>query len=168
MTYPQRKQKVDNMRIRSVRGYTLLELIVVMLLMSIFTTMGAPHFLRWLQQYRLHAAATVMTNHLRATRLLAIYKGVKHQMQLADAQGGNYYQVVEDPGETDRIVSTIGRVIVDTRFGGVILKSVPSSGRITFSPRGTSQNATIILENMPGMQIKIVINNFGRVKSESL
>lgn len=151
-----------------VYGYTLVELLVVMLLMSIFVTLGAPHFFRWLQQYRLHAAVTVMMNHFRATRLLAVYKGVPHQVQLADVQNGNYYQVVEDPGGTDTIVSTIGRVMMNSRYGGVRIVRVPSSGRITFSPRGTSQNTSIVLENPAGIRIKIVVNNFGRVKREYL
>lgn len=164
----QKYETVSRTHILRVCGYTLIELLVVMLLMSIFATMGAPHFFRWLQQYRLRAAVTVMMNHFRATRLLAVYKGVPHQVQLTDVQNGNYYQVVEDPGGIDTIVSTIGRVLMNSRYGGVRIVSTPASGRITFTPRGTSHNASIVLENPTGTRIKVVVNNFGRVKSEYL
>jgi len=148
-------------------GYTLIEILVVMLLMSIFATLGAPHFVRWLKEYRLRAATTVMLNHFRATRLLAIHTGVKHQVQLRDADDGNYYQVVRDPkGSTESIVNTIGRVSVGKRFGGVRLAQAPKL--ITFTPRGTSHNRTIILENGAGMRVKIVTNTHGRVRSQYL
>jgi prepilin-type N-terminal cleavage/methylation domain-containing protein len=164
----QRHDPVLHAYVVRVCGYTLIELLVVMLLMSIFATMGAPHFFRWLQQYRLHAAVTVMMNHFRATRLLAVYKGVPHQVQVTNVQNGNYYQVVEDPGGADTIVSTIGRVLMNSRYGGVRIVRIPASGRITFSPRGTARNASIVLENPSGTRIKVVINTFGRVKREYL
>jgi type II secretion system protein H len=152
----------------AAHGYTLIELLVVMLLMSIFATLSTPYFVQWLRQYRLRSAVTVLTNHIRAARLLSIYKGVKHQVQLADTGHGNYYQVVEDPGGKDMIVSSIGRVVMESRFGDVQLQKVPSSGRVTFFPRGTSNNATILLENTAGTQGKIIVNNFGRVRIEYL
>lgn len=148
-------------------GYSLIELLTVMLLMSIMATLGAPHFLGWLRQYRLRAAATVMVNHFRATRLLAIHTGVPHQIQLRAADSGNYYQVVSDPyGPNAAVVESIGRVPVGKRFGGVRLVKAP--GGITFSPRGTSHNRTVILENGAGMQIKIITNTRGRVRREDL
>ncbi len=154
-------------RIREKCGYTLIEILVVMLMMSIFATLGAPHFVRWLKMYRLRAATTVMLNHFRATRLLAIHTGVKHQIQLRDANDGNYYQVVRDPkGPTESIVNTIGRVPVGKRFGGVRLAQSPKL--ITFTPRGTSHNRTIILENDAGMRVEIVTNTHGRVRSQYL
>jgi prepilin-type N-terminal cleavage/methylation domain-containing protein len=158
------------MRRQSFQGYTLLELIVVVLIMSIFAVIAIPNFMGWLQQYRLQAATSSLTNHLRAARLLSIYKGIKHQVQLKKFDDGNYYQVVEDPGAggEDKIVITIGRVVLNKRFGGILMKSIPSAGRINFSPRGTSSNATILLENVVGTQVKIVVNNSGRVKSEYL
>lgn len=162
---------VQEMRRRqSFQGYTLLELIVVVLIISIFAVVAIPNFMGWLHQYRLHAATNSLTNHLRAARLLAIYKGVKHQVQLKKFDDGNYYQVVEDPGGKgkDKIVMSIGRVVLNKRFGGVLMKSIPSGGRINFSPRGTSSTATILLENIVGVQVKIVVNNSGRVRSEYL
>lgn len=159
---------MERRRCMSKHGYTLIELLVVMLLMGIFATISTPYFVQWLRQYRLRSAVTVLTNHLRAARLLSIYKGVKHQMQLADIGHGNYYQVVEDPDGKDMIVTSIGRVVMQTRFGDVRLQKVPSSGCVTFFPCGTSNNATILLENTVGAQVKIIVNNFGRIRTEYL
>ncbi len=151
---------------RSSRGHTLLEIIVVVLIIGIFAIITVPHFMGWLHQYRLHSAMVSLMNHLRAARLLAIFKGVKHQIQLKSFDKGNYYQIVEDPGGEDKIVMSIGRVVLNERFGEVLIKTIPSTGRIDFFPKGTSSNATILLENSIGTQVKVIVNNFGRVRSE--
>lgn len=147
------------------KGYTLIELIVVVALIGMFVTIATPYFLKWLRQYRLQSAAVVLANHLRATRLLAVYKGVKHQVQLKPFGEGNYYQVVEDPDGLDKPVMSIGRVVLDKRFGGVMITDLPVGGRISFFPRGTSRNATIALENSAGTRIEIIINSHGRVNT---
>lgn len=156
------------MKIQPTRGYTVVEVVVVVLVLSIFLTIATPYFLGWLHQYRLEAATVVLANHLRTARLLAIYTGVKHQVQITTVGAGNYYQVVEDPGGDDMLVTPIGRVVLNKRFGEVMVKKIPSGGTITFSPRGTSRNATILLENTAGTQVKVVVSNFGRVRVEYL
>lgn len=151
------------------RGYTLLEVMVIVLIFGILSSVGLPNFMSWLHSYRLQSAVVSLVNHLRSTKLLAILKGTPHQIQLRDVTDGNYYQVVEDPDGQDRIVMSIGRIILDKEFGEVIIKSVSStstSQEITFKPRGTSNNATIVLENSVKQQVKIIISN-GRVRSEN-
>jgi prepilin-type N-terminal cleavage/methylation domain-containing protein len=154
----------------TVKGYTLIETITVLLVISILAAVAIPNFLGWLHQYRLQAAAVSMINHFRAARLLAIFKGVKHQIQPRKFEEGNYYQVVEDAGGQDRIVMSIGRVVLHKRFGEVRIQAILSPetyDTITFTPKGTSTSASILLENSVGAQIKIIISN-GRVKSEYL
>ncbi len=156
------------MRGSSKGGYTLIEILVVVTIVGILATISLPDFIRWLHAYRLQAAAVKLVNDLQATKLLAMLKGKKHQMQLRPTEQGNYYQIVEDPGGIDRIVSSIGRVILDKEFGGVIIKETRLDGTFTFSPKGTSTNGKILLENAVHQQIRIWINNTGRVRVEAL
>ncbi len=154
--------------IKEEKGVTLLEIIVVVLIISILTVVSIPNILEWLHQYRLQAATVSLVNHLRAARLLAIFKGVKHEMQLQPFGEGNYYQVVEDPGQEpenkDQVVMSVGRVVLDKRFGEVQIVKTTGNGRFAFKPKGTSTSGSIILENSKKARIKIVINGHGRVK----
>jgi type IV fimbrial biogenesis protein FimT len=150
-------------------GYTLLEILVVILIISLLTTLAIPNFVAWLHRYRLQAAAASIMNHLRAARLLAIFKGYKHEVQIRASGDGNYYQVAEYPPDTeDQVIMSIGRVVLHERFGEVRFVSIPRYGKITFNPKGTSTPCSMTLENSEKKQIKITINSFGRIKSEYL
>lgn len=151
------------------QGYTLLEMIVVALIIGIFAGIAIPRFSVWLHEYRLQAAADSLMNHLRAARLLAIFTGKKHELQITHVEHGNYYQVVQDPGgEREQVIMSIGRVILDKQFGEISIITPPKMDRIAFYPKGTSSNKTILLENSVGRQIRIRVNNFGRIKQESI
>ena len=160
------------MKIRAAsRGVTLIELLVIVAIIGIVVGIGMPNLFAFLQQQRLQAAAITMANHLNATRLLAMLKGVPHEVQMKDFKNGNYYQVVESDG--DRIISGIGRVVLDKEFGGVKLvkfalpiEKGSGAGILKFSPAGTSTSTTIELENEKKTRIKIIVAN-GRVRLES-
>jgi len=149
-----------NVQARS-RGVTLIELLVVVAIIGLIVGIGMPNLLVYMQRQRLQAAAVNLVNHLNATRLLAMLKGVSHEVQMKDFERGNYYQVVES--DTDRIVPGIGRVMVGKEFGGVKLITIPAKGLLTFSPAGTSVSTTIELEDGKKTRITIKVAN-GRVR----
>lgn len=152
-------------------GVTLIELLVIVAIIGLVVGIGMPNLFAFLQQQRLQSAAITMANHLNAARLLAMLKGVPHEVQMEDGEHGNYYQVVES--DKDRIITVIRCVVLDKEFGGVKLvkfalppEKEPGAGRLKFSPAGTSLSTTIELENEKKTRIKIIVAN-GRVRLES-
>ncbi|MBD3305743.1 prepilin-type N-terminal cleavage/methylation domain-containing protein [candidate division KSB3 bacterium] len=163
-----RRQSKHNRMMHKQQGYTLIEAIIVVLILSSLVAVAMPNYLAWLHRYRLQSAAASMTNHFHAARLRSIFTGVNYQIQLKQAGAGNYYQVVEDPGGKDVVVPSIGRIVLHNQFGNVQIQEIPASGRITFTPRGTSTEATVLLENARKARVQIVVNSFGRVTYEYL
>lgn len=150
------------------QGYTLFEMIVVVLIISLLSGIAIPNFFDWLHEYRLQAAANTLVTHLRAARLLAIFTGKEHQLQITNSENGNYYQVVQDPQKSsEQVVKSIGRVILHKEFGEVKITQ-PVFAAISFYPKGTSSDKSILLENSVARQIYIHVNNFGRIKQERL
>ena len=96
--------------VKAARGHTLVEMLAVVAIIALIVGIGLPNLSFWLAQYRLRAAAISLTNHLNAARLLAIFKGVTHQAQIATVDKGNYYQIVADPDDADIVVRGIGRI----------------------------------------------------------
>lgn len=151
------------------RGVTLIELLVIVAIIGLVVGIGMPNLFAFLQQQRLQAAAITMANHLNATRLLAMFKGVHHEVQMKDFKNGNYYQVVESG--TDRIITGIGRVELDKEFKGIKLVKIPKKERLIFNPTGTTgktliENVRIELEDGKNNRITIFVAN-GRVRIES-
>lgn len=148
------------------QGFSILELIVILSLLGLFLAISVPNFADWLHTYRLKTAAYTLANHLRQARLSAVYEGVSYQLQIKDKNQGNFYQVVQDPGGVNRVLDSIGQVILDAEYKEIFIVSTPSSGKITFTPKGGASTGTIILQNSKGEQRKVIVNNTGRVKIE--
>lgn len=53
-------------------GFTVTELIVIIALLSLLTTVGVPNFLSWLPKYRLRSAARDLFSNLQLAKMEAI------------------------------------------------------------------------------------------------
>lgn len=152
--------------INRTQGFSFLEIVVALSILGLFLTVSLPNLADWLHSYRLKTAANTLANHLRQARLSAVYEGVKYQLQVKNKDQGNFYQLVQDPDGVNRIIESIGKIVLDAAYTEVFIISAPGSGKITFTPKGTASTGSIILQNSKGEQKKIVVNNTGRVKME--
>ena len=53
-------------------GFTLIQLIIVILLLAVLTAVGVPNFLSWLPKYRLKSAARDLYSNLQLAKMSAI------------------------------------------------------------------------------------------------
>jgi prepilin-type N-terminal cleavage/methylation domain-containing protein len=89
-------------------GFTKLELLVVILILGIFSSLAIPGFSNWLHSYRLKGAARDLYSSLHIAKSRAIRERGECAVEFNAA--GNSYQVVS--GGPDRLYSTAGDNVI--------------------------------------------------------
>jgi prepilin-type N-terminal cleavage/methylation domain-containing protein len=75
---------------RNSKGFTLIEVIIVIALMGIMAVMGIPNFLGWVANYNLKAAANELYSNMQFARIKAV-KQNKEWAVVFDSVNGIYY-----------------------------------------------------------------------------
>ncbi|MEJ2657313.1 MAG: GspH/FimT family pseudopilin [Desulfobacterales bacterium] len=125
------------MRKRS--GFTLMQLVLVMVLLAIMMAAGAPNLLEWLPKYRLKRAARDLYSNLQLAKMTAIRANKKCKVQ--------YYK------NPDRYtVDLLNKTTRLSDYGSGIRFQGPSSQTfavpvITFNSRGTGNSGYAYLTN---------------------
>lgn len=132
---------------RPQSGFTLVELMVVVLIIGVVTVIALPNFLRAMRTYRLNGAATDVANIIQRTRYEAVRLnrtipcvvnlGANPQEVFIDLDGDN----VRDPGEA------VVMLPANIQFGvagapdgtslGLGATQAPPGGVIPYNARGT-------------------------------
>ena len=166
---------------RNTKGFTLIELIVVVALVTVMSVMAFPTFAGWIARARLRDAARTVYSDMQLARIRAIETGAQWRISFAPEKGT--YMVV-DPG-TDMILDTKDDVekivnIFETRKGisfGTAQGAIPGASepadgvsfngnRVTFLPIGSAdRGGTVYLKNERGETFAIVLSfNNARIR----
>jgi type IV fimbrial biogenesis protein FimT len=90
--------------LRGDQGFTMVEVLVVMVILTILMGMAIPGFIRWLPNYRLRGAARDLYSNLQLAKAGAIKERAEWAVKFTP--GTNSYQIIS--GGADRIYSTTG------------------------------------------------------------
>jgi type IV fimbrial biogenesis protein FimT len=144
------------------KGFTLMELILVVAIMGILTTIAIPTFQEIMAQRRLNGAARLVMTDLLNARMQAVTQNHRFLVSVLDNRS---YQVLDDNNENgvfDGGESRLIRNIAD-HFHDVLISANNSP---LFLPRGTVTNmGTFTLTNAAGTR-KVVVAATGRVRIE--
>lgn len=130
-------------------GFSLLELLVVLTIISVITGIALPSYVRTAQAKTLRAAADQLYADLRDSQSAAIVNHSSVAIRLIDV---NHYEVWQEDSlrKTTRLPDGI-------RFAEK--KTGLTNGSIRFNERGhPTAGGTLLLESPGGQQIKLVIH----------
>ena len=143
------------------KGFSLLELIVVIAIIALMAAIGIPNFIDWLPKRRLSNATQMVFSDLSSARMKAVTMNRRVKVFFSDHQ----YTICDDSdadgtvdsGEGDNVLRDVQIDHADVTF------DLGSTSDPVFSPRGTATNRTITLQNNSGSK-NITISISGRIK----
>jgi prepilin-type N-terminal cleavage/methylation domain-containing protein len=86
-------------RKRDSRGFTLIEIVMVLAILSTLIAIAGLYYKRWMDQYKAEAQVKMMHADIMQTQLKAMQKNRQHFVVL----NGSTYQIVEDTNDSGGI-----------------------------------------------------------------
>lgn len=111
-------------------GFSLTELMVVVVIMGLMAAMAGPRMLRWVQTIGQRGAFNQLMSDLSLARIQAVRQGTTVSLRIID---NDTYQVTVDDN-TGAAARVLKRVDLQQAYRGTTLN--PTSGRIAFDSRG--------------------------------
>ena len=142
-------------KLRSVKGFTLMEVMIVTAIIGLLSALAIPNYLQWQSRYQLKQAAMEITSELTTSRFVAMNRNVAITTTFTVA-GGQLTTTATDPsgGAVFTQATTIPKVTSVVLVGG---------GNLRFSPSGLRASGA------PGAdQLIQVTNDIGKVYSVRL
>ncbi len=99
----------------NARGFTLLELILVMVIISAVLTMAAPSLRGFFASRKAHDAAAGILSLMRYARSQAITEGCNYRLNL-DPDEGTYWLTMDDAGGYAELDTSLGRKFLLPEF----------------------------------------------------
>ena len=159
-----------------VRGFTLIELMVVVALIRVILVLAIPSFTGMLARKRLEGVALELGTDLQYARSEAVQQNAQVQVIF----GSNCYAiyVVGSTAATDCVTLgtgarqlklvqiTTGPTLAFTpAFGNLFIEFEPVRG-MAANAVGTNMSGNVLVESSAGnWQLQVLVNRFGRVKT---
>jgi len=116
------------------KGFTIIELVVIIVIMGILATIAIPGFSRWLPNYRLRAATRDLFSNFQLTKLTAIKRHRTCVISFDQDIGRTTYDYVvyvdtgnnlklDDPGD-----EVLTKVLFSDRYEGVVFDTSKGGG----------------------------------------
>jgi general secretion pathway protein H len=140
---------------RSSRGFSLVELLIVILLAGVILAISVPEIQRSLGSSRLRTSAVQLASELNYARTISVSRNSIYRVQLHN--GNRTFQIVDpqDPENPPRIRKRLER--------GIAFSALPASP-VQFFPRGHAREGRIELSNAFGQTIAVVVLPSGMVE----
>jgi prepilin-type N-terminal cleavage/methylation domain-containing protein len=165
-------RKGATVRARAARGFTLLELVIVVAIASLLAAMSVPIIVNTMRVYKMRSAVTSLTSAISSGRYQAIFHGCKTQLVFT-ASSYSYQLQSEQPAVGGQgclaAMANVGTALPLMGKGVALNQNVT----LTFSPGGgvssnPVQNPIQLILTYPGFtgsvpQETIQVSNYGNI-----
>ena len=151
---------------RKESGFTLIELMVAITIVSIIVAIAVPSWNRWIPSYRLKRATRDVFSSFQQAKLEAVRRNV-NVILIFDLGNQKYDMYVDDDGNFDNNEPMLGTLQMP---GKVTLVSANFSGgtqQAGFDSRGlpaASRWGTVTLNNTKGISRNIILSPAGNIR----
>lgn len=150
-------------------GFTLIEALVVIFLMTLISALAVPNMINWLDKAKLNGAV----NNLKGSLELAKLRAIQENGPIVVNFSGNSYEIFRDNGATvgehdageEFLVKSSLPIGIRIDLAATTFVDSSSGGKRTrFKGRGTCNSGSICLINSVGMVKKIIVSSAGRIR----
>jgi prepilin-type N-terminal cleavage/methylation domain-containing protein len=137
------------------RGFSLVELLIVVAIIGLLSSIAVPSLNRSMTLYRLTASASIICEELDAARVLAISRGTTYELRVAN--GGRAIQIIDraDPSNPPRVAKQLEP--------GVNITFSPAQP-IRFFPRGFAGAGDLLIQGTDGRVMRVSVRTSGKIE----
>lgn len=157
---------------RAPKGFTLLEVLIVVGILAILATLAAPSFSSFIDKYRVKRAADSLSAFLINTKTEAIKQNTTVRAVFKSSGGGTTWCAGMTTANTcdctvldSCTVNSMDRRVRGSDFKGIVLNSPADGAMFSFTPlRGAVNNGNAQVQSAAGLQVRVVVSGTGRIR----
>lgn len=151
------------------RGFSLLELLVVLVIISVAAAIAAPNFSRFMERYEVRKAARQLMTDLQSAKMRAVAEGADHRVSFISGKAPQYVIERNTAGawQTVDIVRNLADATNPYHAKGITVSTSAHPLRVVFSPLGSANPAASIIfrsKNDQTMTVFVILT--GRIRIE--